>query len=60
LRRFGLVSLFNKKAYAAGQAIYSKVYSEVKVSSYKSFKNIALLKMFSRYFYAKGRTSRTY
>jgi len=60
LRRFGLVSLFNKKAYAAGQAVYSKVYSEVNISSYKSFKNVVLLKMFSSFFCAKGRTLRTY
>jgi len=59
-RRLGLVSLFNKKAYSAGLAVYSKMYSAVNVVSSKCFKNILLFKNFFLYFCKKGRALSTY
>lgn len=59
-RRLGLVSLFNKKAYSAGLAVYSKMYSSINVASSKCFKNVLLFKHFFLYFCKKGRVLSTY
>ncbi len=58
--RFGLVSFFNKKAYASGLAVFSKSYSALNIFSNKSFKNIFLFKYFFAYFCTKGRALNTY
>jgi len=58
--RFGLVSLFNKKAYTSGQAVFSKTYSSIKLVSNGSFKNIFLFKYFFLYFCTRGRALSTY
>lgn len=60
LRRFGLVTLFNKKAYLSGQAVYSKNYSSIISSTYKCFKNVFFLKSLFIYLCKKGRILNTY
>jgi hypothetical protein len=59
-RRFGLVSLFNKKAFSEGQTVYTKVYSAVVRSMYKSSRCIQVFQLFYYYFCVQSRILKTY